>query len=39
MALKLRTSAPVTSARPPVFAYGTISELKIHSFNAAMKAV
>jgi len=31
---KFRTSAPATSARPPVFAYGRISELKTHSFNA-----
>ncbi len=37
MAPKLRTNAPATSARPPVFAYGTISELNRHSFNAVMK--
>ncbi len=37
MAPKLRTNAPATSAKPPVFAYGTISELKIHSFNGDMK--
>src|ERR1700736_384695 len=28
------TKAPATSASPPVFAYGKISELKTHSFNA-----
>ena len=28
--------SPATSASPPVFAYGKISELKTHSFNAAM---
>src|SRR5580658_10852460 len=33
---RLRTSAPATSASPPVFAYGSISELKTHSFNAGM---
>jgi hypothetical protein len=38
-ALRLRTSAPATSASPPVFANGTISELNIHSFNAVMTAV
>ena len=35
--LKLPTNAPATSARPPVFAYGTISELKTHSFNGDME--
>jgi hypothetical protein len=38
-ALTLRTNAPATSASPPVFAYGTISELNIHSFNADIAAV
>src|SRR6202046_5088333 len=37
MAPKFCTNAPATSAKPPVLAYGTISELKIHSFNGAMK--
>src|SRR5580698_9663600 len=37
MAPKFRINAPATSARPPVFAYGTISELNRHSFNAVMK--
>ena len=36
LAQSSRTNAPTTSARPPVFANGMISELKIHSFNAAM---
>src|ERR1700737_3414170 len=31
---RFRTNAPATSASPPVFAYGKISELKTHSFNA-----
>ena len=33
------TSAPATSASPPVFAYGMISELKMHSFSGAMSQV
>ena len=32
------TKAPATSASPPVFAYGNISELKTHSFNAGMSS-
>ncbi len=35
---RLCTKAPATSASPPVFAYGNISELKTQSFNAAMAA-
>ena len=31
-----RTNALATSASPPVFAYGTNSELKIHSFNGGI---
>ena len=31
------TRAPTTSARPPVFAYGKISELRTHNFNAGMR--
>jgi len=31
---RLCTKAPATSASPPVFANGKISELKTHSFNA-----
>jgi hypothetical protein len=37
MARRFGTKAPTTSARPPVFAYGRISELKIHNFNAGMR--
>ena len=37
IAPKLPTKAPATSAKPPVFAYGTISELNMHSFNGVMK--
>jgi len=31
------TKAPATSASPPVFAYGKISELRTHSFNADIR--
>ncbi len=37
IAPKFPTNAPATSAKPPVFAYGTISELRRHSFNGVMK--
>jgi hypothetical protein len=37
MTRRFGTRAPTTSARPPVFAYGKISELKIHNFNAGMR--
>src|SRR5271165_2935513 len=33
---RCRTNAPATSASPPVFAYGTNSELKIHSFSGGI---
>src|ERR1700692_2251705 len=35
--LSSRSKAPATSASPPVFAYGTISELSMHSFNGTTR--